>query len=667
MSPTGEAVAVAVAGMQWSKDFEVLDGHMPAADAMQQVLASPKGWFVVRRHGGLHHYVFAREELLRVLRANAPGVDALGEVLDLHEEDSSRVMRPGDFAVSAQPRHAALPSVFRYVELDGGGAPQAVAGRGITAAPPLRRGRRRGGTLGAWPPAPLPSGAPAPAAVALDDEGTTPVRYPSLELAGAIAPGAPVTLVIDLLRQATAHTAGGALAIGEQAANWETLDLGVTAVSAAIDFAQGGRGKLTIRRNKGSVKAQLQGTSLATLAAGDRAEVHAQFWDGTRCCGMAQRSFEVVASPGAVPQAAQPPTVGRMAADPAAKKPDLTVYITMLDRSAPGKLHWRLVTEPFDDLPARLDGMIDLGREPGREAAELFKEFANLPRGDHQRRIEAFGERLWKRAPEAFRDTYWALVDHYKRPLTIQFTSDDPYLPWELMRPSRRGEMHPPLALGHAVARWIGAYQGWLRNQLPAGDLVVVAPRYSTASLRLSLAEETAQAIVDGYGARALPGTRAAMLELLEQPPEGTVSLLYFTGHGLFNDAAAAASAIKLENRESLAADEVGREAVLLGERHGTVVFFNACEVGATAGSIGDVGGWADALLGRRFRAFIAPLWAIDEDDAAQATKTLIEKIVRQHQPMGEALRELREEFGAVSPTFYSYLLFGDVTAHFGN
>ena len=105
-----------------------------------------------------------------------------------------------------------------------------------------------------------------------------------------------------------------------------------------------------------------------------------------------------------------------------------------------------------------------------------------------------------KRAPAEFRDAYWALVDHYQRPLTIQFTSDDPHLPWELMRPTRQGELHPPLALKHAVARWIGAYQGWLRNRLPQGDLMVVAPRYG-ANLQLQKAQETALSVVARYRA----------------------------------------------------------------------------------------------------------------------------------------------------------------------
>jgi CHAT domain-containing protein len=152
------------------------------------------------------------------------------------------------------------------------------------------------------------------------------------------------------------------------------------------------------------------------------------------------------------------------------------------------------------------------------------------------------------------------------------------------------------------------------------------------------------------------------MRELLETPPDEPVGLLFFTGHGVFSADAPAGSAIKLEDG-TLAVDEVARREVRLGERHGTLVFFNACEVGASGTALGAVGGWADAFLSRRFRAFIAPLWAIDEEDAAQVTQELMTKIVAERRPVGEALRDLRAKHGDVSPTFLSYLLYGDVTA----
>ena len=41
----------------------------------------------------------------------------------------------------------------------------------------------------------------------------------------------------------------------------------------------------------------------------------------------------------------------------------------------------------------------------------------------------------------------------------------------------------------------------------------------------------------------------------------------------------------------------------------------------------------------------------------------LLDRIFRRHQPIGEALRAVREMYGRTSPTFYPYLFYGDVTA----
>jgi len=104
---------------------------------------------------------------------------------------------------------------------------------------------------------------------------------------------------------------------------------------------------------------------------------------------------------------------------------------------------------------------------------------------------------------------------------------------------------------------------------------------------------------------------------------------------------------------------------VRLGRACRTLVFFNACDVGAAGAVFGEVGGWADAFLGLQFGGFIAPLWSVDDEDAGVVATELLERIGKRHEPIGAALREIRAAHGATSPTFYSYLYYGDVTARF--
>ena len=625
---------------------------------------------MIEREGGRWRYVFSRQEVLahpHLRWLHEQGADfhaiALKNALDLHEVMASQEARDGS-PPPPPPRSPNGPSGARCVEIDARGKPVAVGGADVLRVP----AKRAIPTTRSAPPAasaPQPSGAamaePPPAA---DDEGTTPVRHPSIEIEGALRRGARVIVVVDLLPQASASTSGGPLDLGAQDAGWQSLEVAVTLASNGIAFDNGGRGSATIRRNQSSIAARIEGRVHAQLADGAEIEVHAQFWGGTRCTGQAERRFRIEAA-GIVAAAPPPPAPvaqGSMRADPAATQPDLTVHITLFSSDKPGQMQWLMNTAYFDARPPKLNGFIDLGKDTASEAATLFRQFANLDRGKHRARIEGFGEKLWDRAPAEFRELYWAMHDHYARPLTIQFISDDPHLPWELMRPYRKDEVHPPLALRHAVARWIGRYMGYFRNDLAVGKMVTVAPHYSAKNLELELAEATAAKLIEAFHATPVPGTVEGMRKLLEEPPSEPIALLYFTGHGMVDAQAVNASAIKLEDG-LLAADEVGRRETKLGERHGTLVFFNACEVGATASAMGAVGGWADAFASRRFRAFIAPLWAIDEADAAQATEELLAQILNQQVPIGSALRDLRVKYGDVSPTFYSYLLYGDVMA----
>ena len=183
--------------------------------------------------------------------------------------------------------------------------------------------------------------------------------------------------------------------------------------------------QVTIRRNQASIAAHIAGRIQAGLAPGAALEIQAQFWDGTRCSGQATRRLLLAGGAAAVSPPVPAPAQAAVRIDPAAEKADLTIYIALLPGAARGLMHWRMETPHFDELPPALDGFTDLGNDSASEAAAMFKQFAKLEDGKHRARIEGFGETLWNRAPAEFRELYWAMHVHYRRPLTIQFISAD--------------------------------------------------------------------------------------------------------------------------------------------------------------------------------------------------------------------------------------------------
>jgi hypothetical protein len=509
------------------------------------------------------------------------------------------------------------------------------------------------------PPPVSPLGPPPP-----DDEGVTPIRYPSIEVSPRIEAGLDILITIDLARENIDHTQGGPTTISPQPSDWSSLELSVVLSCREIEFKGEGRGCVTIRRNDSSIPAQIWGQVRQGAAAGSAIVILAHFFYGTRFCGYGLRQFPVVGV-SVTPLAFELPPHS-VVVELAAQCPDITVNIHKY-KSNPNVLIWQLVpAHRFDGLPPCLDGEIDLQVDQSSVALKLLCEFAQLKPGQHRERIEGFGGRLWNLAPQMFRDAYWALCDHYRRALTIQFICDEPHLPWELMRPVRNdeSEIHPPLALKHSVARWIARWNGHMRNLLPGGHIFTIAPKYPNVSRRLPRAQTEADTLIERFGAQRVDGTRKAVTNLLEEMrPAKPVAILHFAGHGDFAVGQAGASHIKLEDGV-LSADEIVRPEVNLGKACRTLVFFNACEAGATGCVLGEVGGWADAFLSRQFGGFIAPLWSVDDEDASLVAAELLDGILVYHKPIGEVMRDVRVKHGEESPTFYSYLYYGDVMAY---
>ncbi|RYY81173.1 MAG: hypothetical protein EOO24_42665, partial [Comamonadaceae bacterium] len=410
----------------------------------------------------------------------------------------------------------------------------------------------------------------------MPDEGTQPLRYPSIDAQAPLASGQSVTLVVDLHREESEHTSG-ATAFPEMAADWQEFRVEVALSSPDVEFDAEGRAELRVRRNADSVPAQVSGRVRDGLAPGHVVQVKARFLLERRLCGSAVRQWTLAEAPGPAP--AKPQDAQAVHIDPRAAGPDLAVEISIADPDKPARLVWSMWPVDFPGCPPRLNGVTHLGQRPDLEASALFARFAKLQRGEHREAIEGFGEELWNKAPAEFQALYWAMCDHFQRPLTIQFITDDPYLPWELMTPHRgagpaapAGESHGTLALRHAVARWLLSYKGYLDNRLPGGRLLAMAPRYGVGR-DLPLAQAATQALIDTLKAERIEGKRALLLALLQAPSPERVALLFFNGHGAFSSDTAGASVLKLEDGSEITPMEVKRQQVSLGQRDGTVVF----------------------------------------------------------------------------------------------
>jgi CHAT domain-containing protein len=215
----------------------------------------------------------------------------------------------------------------------------------------------------------------------------------------------------------------------------------------------------------------------------------------------------------------------------------------------------------------------------------------------------------------------------------------------------------------HPIARCVGDSQGSLRYRLPAGRIATIAPNYLKANDRLERAQVETKMLQDRYSAVSVNGIRNDVWGLFANGLDHDfVSIVHFAGHGDFPLDDPGQSLLKLQDGD-LTAREVDTSEVKLGKRSGCLVFFNACKTGSTGGLLGGVGGWAEIILRRRFGGFIAPLWAVDDDDAAAVSASLFDDLLNRKVPVSQALLSIRKKFGKRSPTYLAYLFYGDVGA----
>jgi pimeloyl-ACP methyl ester carboxylesterase len=518
------------------------------------------------------------------------------------------------------------------------------------------------------------------------DEGQTITRYPSVEPLVPARAGQPLPLTVDLeLAEVGAQTESAGVTLSGLAPDWKELPIKVRLLCSEMTFPPGkDTGVVRVWRNEASSAVTLTGT--VNPGASGELTVVATFEYNGRFCGAARRRIPVESSgaggadpsssrssstpSGAAPVSARGADEGKgtFALEAGAQKPHLTVQIHRLDKSNPRRLYWMLhVSVPCKGLPARLSGDLDLGSDPSAFFQSIASTARELRSGDHYPWFLGLGKLLYQRTPNAFRETFRALRQEYGPGFPIQFITDDPHIPWELMAPVDvpGAEL---LCMEHPVARWLLDYQTSMTARLTHGEhILTIAPDYQFHPhlAPLPQAQEESRQLSKRFRAVRVAGRRQAVMNLLGGGYAPTVGLVHFAGHGKYSpNNEVSPSCVFLEDGE-LRTLEVRNSMVMLGQKSRPLVIFNACEVGTATEMLGGIGGWAETFVSESFAGFIAPLWPVQDAHARNAVEQLVADLREKHLSVGEALRRLRQSEARTSPTYLSYVYVGDVMARF--
>jgi hypothetical protein len=291
---------------------------------------------------------------------------------------------------------------------------------------------------------------------------------------------------------------------------------------------------------------------------------------------------------------------------------------------------------PLGSFPVSVDAW-----EYASSRLEGFRKIKDEPSVEERiRAAQLLGIELWNDMPDAFRRFYWEEL-HGREGASIAVYSQEPYIPWELIKPQREpgGEEDGFLGAVFNVARWKQAVR--FPDPLTVSRFSVIAPEYGKESGNRPLpsAQKEAGELVKEFGAERITGTRTLVRQLLES--EEGVQLIHFAGHGEFSRDSAEMGSIWLADAPLVPGDLTQAK---LGRAAHPFVFLNACEVGERGWALTRIGGWAEAFTDVGFSGFIGPYWAVTDRVALKAALHFYRSLSA-GLTVAEAVRHIRLKF----------------------
>jgi len=306
----------------------------------------------------------------------------------------------------------------------------------------------------------------------------------------------------------------------------------------------------------------------------------------------------------------------------------------------------------------------NLGRQP-IQAPEGFRQWLydkleQLDRGldvDYQeldaetveRELETVGQNLYH---ELFSDEMRAAYGEFRNDVnTLLIISDEPWIPWELVKPWGEGFDDDFLGIRFQLTRWLAGSAPASEVRVSRGVCVGVdSPAGGKPLPNVAEELELVGALLDGAEGvekKSLP--EATTAQLREELERGGLGLLHFVGHGEHGETHAGEARIRLADRAFEAAHLVGRLQLRL-KADRPLVFLNACRVARQGVSLTGLDGWAERWVrGCGCGAFLGPQWEVEDQAACRFAELFYRELEAGH-TFGEAVQTARRTVSEEMP-----------------
>jgi hypothetical protein len=515
---------------------------------------------------------------------------------------------------------------------------------------------------------------------------TTVERYPTVECPDQVVVEKEFAVQISLTEGLV--TTSVVVTVGETNAAGQLVLQLPDQNSWKIDVIASAKG-LTIRDgvNIGSIKLPRKGDSTSAVfylrpnpirGPQEQAKIYATLWHDGAYLARIERDVTVVNQSTASVVAAAERLVRSKSAQPAALPfglvpPDLTVYVLeRLGAIIIESPHLQPSVHFYTTPPDLSDWLKVQYAKFGNAAAQMDHQrppFTNSWKEQTVPMLQGFGQELYRNyAPDAFKEAYWKLKKFLgTRFRSIEIFTDNPLLPWELMRPigADNSEQDDFLGLGFRLARWhVSIVTDQLErppSSLSMKELDVIAPKYR-GTVVLPDTEKEIHELLSIQCAHRWPGNLEAVRTLFSKFPDGVI---HFAGHGDVHEIRPGVFeyAMHLENSDLDLLTFHGMVSTRGGGH--PLFFFNACQLGQCRQVANFVDGWAPAVLEAGASGYIGALWPVDDAGASQFAIRFYQKVEQglTNGPVnvGDVLCDVRHDFYETGdPSFLAYVYYGD-------
>lgn len=353
------------------------------------------------------------------------------------------------------------------------------------------------------------------------------------------------------------------------------------------------------------------------------------------------------------------------ALDVGAAPPDLELVV--LEETSEGRPAYSIrVTSETLGYHLREFGPIVLRTDPRSYFADLFADIEAFDlttpedRAKAQTLLEAKGDALFRDLiPEPLGEELWKARDRITR---IRVDSEEPHIPWELIRLSGRdenGDVVPGRFLcEYEMTRWV--LGPGLHDELGLSSFGIVVP--SDSELVSAQEEKTFLTGLGGPG-RSVTEVPATFPDVMAAFTEGRHDVWHFSGHGVVkSDQDPNRFAIHLTDGDRFTPNEVSGPRANVG-RSAPLVFLNACQVSQGGMSLTGLGGWAQQFLEVGAAGFVGAMWNVHDNPARDFAKAFYTRLL-EGDTIGAATLGAREEIKRYQDaTWLAYTVYGHPSA----